>query len=85
MFFEIKPSNGVNPVLFVYGHKHNYLDINSDGHHVWKCKNNQKKYCPGYALTNSMEEDATLILFPFRHDCPEFSQFYFFSLFDRSF
>uniref|UniRef100_A0AC34FKU0 Uncharacterized protein n=1 Tax=Panagrolaimus sp. ES5 TaxID=591445 RepID=A0AC34FKU0_9BILA len=30
-----------------------------------------------------MEEDATLILFPFRHDCPEFSQFYFFSLFDR--
>uniref|UniRef100_A0AC34GB24 FLYWCH-type domain-containing protein n=1 Tax=Panagrolaimus sp. ES5 TaxID=591445 RepID=A0AC34GB24_9BILA len=72
MFHEIKPSKGIYPVLFVYGHKHTYLRANAKGHHVWKCKNKSPKYCHGYALTNSMEEDATLIQSPTRHECSEF-------------
>lgn len=67
MFFEIKPSNGLNPVLFVYGHKHHHQRINDEGYHVWICKNKSPKYCPGFALTNSMEEDATLIQSPTGH------------------
>uniref|UniRef100_A0AC34GQX9 FLYWCH-type domain-containing protein n=1 Tax=Panagrolaimus sp. ES5 TaxID=591445 RepID=A0AC34GQX9_9BILA len=76
MIFEIKKSKGKKyPLLFVYGHKHYYSAMKSNGHHVWKCERNKsEKYCPGFALTTSLEKDAVLILPPTRHKCREYSR-----------